>query len=92
MAAIASIKMTNACIDENIAERITQALWSNPFLDPTGISIKVVAGHIVLSGKVDSEQEIEIARDVLDDLYCCDDAIIDLEVAARHGLVFSTAA
>ena len=44
MAAIASFRKTDACIDENIAERVTQALWSNPFIDPAGISIEWLLG------------------------------------------------
>lgn len=92
MATIASFRMTNACIDENIAERVTQALWSNPFIDPTGVSIKVAAGQVVLGGTVCTAQEIEVAREILDDLYCCEDVTIDLKLTAGHGMALSTAA
>ena len=92
MSAIASFRMTDACIDENIAERVTQALWSNPFIDPAGISIEVVAGQVVLGGTVETAQEIRVAREILDDLYCCEDVTVDLRLSAEHGMVFSSAA
>lgn len=92
MEVVSSFRIANACIDENTAEHVIQALWSNSFLDPSRISVAVVAGQVMLSGTVETEQEAGIVREVLDDLHCCADAITNLKVASRPAISLSTAA
>jgi HSP20 family molecular chaperone IbpA len=56
--------------DDNIAQRALEALWSHPFLVPTGIDITVDNGVLTVSGEVASLTEMETTLDVLEDLYC----------------------
>ncbi len=57
-------------IDDNIAQRALEALWSHPFLSPTGIDIQVSNGVLTVSGEVGSLFELETTLDLLEDLYC----------------------
>ena len=85
-------KFGRACIDDNIAERVTQALWANPFVDPSNIAVAVDASRVVLKGAVDAEEEIDIITAILEDLYCCDEVVIDLKIARAMDVVLSAAA
>nr|WP_295887307.1 BON domain-containing protein [uncultured Devosia sp.] len=81
-----------ARIDDNIAERVTQALWANPFLDPSNIAVAVEASRVVLRGVVDTDEEIDLATAILQDLYCCDDVVNDLRIARGLDVVLPAAA
>lgn len=85
-------KFGRACIDDNIAERVTQALWANPFLDPSDIAVAVDASRVVLKGMVDTEEEIDLITAILEDLYCCDHVVNDLKIAQDMDVVLSAAA
>ena len=81
-----------ACIDDNIAERVTQALWANPFLDPSNIAVAVEAGRVVVRGVVDTDDEVDLATAILQDLYCCDDVVNDLRIARGVDVALPAAA
>lgn len=76
-------------MDENIAERVIQALWTNPFLDPSTITVTVRNGVVTLAGSVDSQDTLAAVSETLDDLYCCDTVVSRLLVIQSQ---FSTAA
>lgn len=75
------------CVDDNIAERVTQALWADPFVEPANIVVRVDAGVVVLTGSVATESQRYQVLEVLEGLYCCDDVILDLHVTARDNLL-----
>ena len=81
-----------ARIDDNIAERVTQALWTNPFVDPSNIVVTVDASRVVLNGTVDAEQDLDIITAILEDLYCCDEVVIDLGIGLDLDVELSAAA
>ncbi len=56
--------------DDNIAQRALEALWSHPFLVPTGIGIEVGNGVLTVSGEVASPFEMETTLEALEDLHC----------------------
>jgi hypothetical protein len=67
--------------DDNIAQRALEALWSHPFLVPTGIDIEVANGVLTVSGEVASLVEMETTLDLLEDLYCTGDVRNQLTLA-----------
>lgn len=75
--------------DDNIAERVTQALWTNPFLDPSTITVAVRNGVVTLAGSVDGQDALAAVFETLDDLYCCDTVVNRLLVVQSE---LSTAA
>jgi osmotically-inducible protein OsmY len=81
-----------ACIDDNIAERVTQALWANPFLDPSNIAVASEASRVVLRGVVDIEEEVDLATAILQDLYCCEDVVNELRIAGGVDVALPAAA
>ena len=81
-----------ACMDDNIVERVTQALWANPFLDPSSIAVAVDASRVVLKGAVDTEEEADLVTAILEDLYCVDHVVNDLKIAQDMDVVLSAAA
>ena len=85
-------KFGRACVDDNIAERITQALWANSFVDPSNIAVAVDASGVLLKGTVDTEEEIDVVTAILEDLYCCDHVVNDLKIARDMDVVLSAAA
>jgi osmotically-inducible protein OsmY len=66
--------------DDNIADRATEALWQDPFLDPQGLDLVVRAGVVTLLGVDIAPGCIARAREVLD------------AVAGVHGVVDGTTA
>lgn len=78
---------TSVCVDDNIAERVTQALWADPLIEPGDIAVRVDAGVVVLTGSVATEMQRNQIVEMLDGLYCCDDVILDLHVTALDGLL-----
>lgn len=55
--------MRNLRIDDNIACRVTEALWSDPFAPAGDIRVHVFDGTVMLTGEVGSEaQRIAIGR------------------------------
>lgn len=62
--------MSNLRIDDNIACRVTEALWADPFVEAGDICVHVFNGAVVLTGEVGSESErITIGR-LVADLVC----------------------
>lgn len=68
--------------DDNIAQRALEALWSHPFLVPTGIGIEVGNGVLTVTGEVASPSEMATTMDVLEDLYCTGEIRNRLAVAS----------
>ena len=89
---VATGKFGRVCIDDNIAERVTQALWANPFVDPSNIAVAVDASGVVLKGMVDTEEQIDLVTAILEGLYCVDHVVNDLKIARDMDVVLSTAA
>lgn len=59
--------MRNLCIDDNIADRVTEAIWSDPFVPAVDVCVHVFDGTVMLTGEVGSEaQRIAIGRLVVD--------------------------
>ena len=92
MAMVATGKFGRACINDNIVERVTQALWANPFVDPSNIAVTIDASRVVLKGIVDTEEEVDLATAILEDLYCCDHVVNDLKIAQDMDVALSAAA
>jgi osmotically-inducible protein OsmY len=62
--------MRNTRVDDNIACRVTEALWSDPFVPASNICVHVLDGTVMLTGEVGSETErIAIGR-LVADLIC----------------------
>lgn len=80
--------MRNLRVDDNIACRVTEALWSDPFVPAGDISVHVFDGTVMLTGKVGSEaQRIAIGR-LVADLICVErltNAITVTDVMNRYA-------
>lgn len=62
--------MRNVRIDENITCRVTDALWSDPFVQASDICVHVFDGTVMLTGEVATEtQRLAIGR-LVADLIC----------------------
>lgn len=59
--------MRHLRVDDNIACRVTEALWSDPFIPASDICVHVIDGTVMLTGEVGSETDrIAIGRLVVD--------------------------
>lgn len=78
--------MRSVRIDDNITCRVTEALWSDPFVPASEISVHVFNGTVMLTGEVSSEtQRLAIGR-LVSDLICVEgvtNAITVTDVADR---------
>lgn len=62
--------MRNLRVDDNIACRVAEALWSDPFVPAGDICVHVFNGTVMLTGEVGSEtRRIAIGR-LVADLIC----------------------
>lgn len=80
--------MRNLRIDDNIANRVTEALWSDPFVPASDICVHVFDGRVMLTGEVASEtQRIAVGR-LVADLICVEgltNAITVTNVVSRFA-------
>ena len=80
--------MRNLRVDDNIACRVTEALWSDPFVPAEDICVHVFDGTVMLTGEVGSEtQRIAIGR-LVADLICVErltNAVTVTEVVNRFA-------
>jgi hypothetical protein len=54
--------------DDEIMETIQEAIEEDGRLDPDYIDIEVVNGSVTMSGRVASDEELQIVEDILNDL------------------------
>jgi len=73
--------MRNPRIDDNIADRVTEALWNHPFMPAAGICVHVFDGTVMLSGEVASEAERTAIGRLVADLVCVEGLTNALTIA-----------
>lgn len=81
---------TSACADDNIAQRVLEALWSHPAIMPSDIEIMVRGRALTLTGRVTSTAELDAIEDVLDALTCA--GRIDNRIELPAPRIFAKAA
>ena len=62
--------MRRVRIDDNIACRVTEALWSDPFVSASDICVHVFDGTVMLTGEVASETQRSAVGRLVADLIC----------------------
>ena len=62
--------MRNPRVDDNIACRVTEALWSDPFIPAGDIRVHVFDGTVMLTGEVGSETQRMAVGRLVADLVC----------------------
>jgi osmotically-inducible protein OsmY len=76
------------CIDDNIANRVIEALWNDPYAPAEEISVHVLGGTVMLTGEVATEaQRIAVGR-LVADLMCVErftNALTVAEVIKRFA-------
>jgi osmotically-inducible protein OsmY len=76
------------CVDDNIANRVTEALWNDPWVQAEEISVHVLSGTVMLTGEVATEaQRIAVGR-LVADLVCVErftNALTVAEVTKRFA-------
>ncbi|WIJ26986.1 BON domain-containing protein [Devosia sp. RR2S18] len=61
--------------DENIADRVIEALWQDAFLDAHGMEVTVQDGVVTLRGHDLDRLQVERAIKLIDDLPIVDDVV-----------------
>jgi osmotically-inducible protein OsmY len=75
----------SARIDDNIAQRVLEALWSHPWIVPSHVDIRVEDGLLTLNGQVTSALELIAIEEVLEAISCVDRMENRLEVAGAQA-------
>ena len=76
-----AITQSSACTDDALTQRVTEALWSHPWLVPADIAVRVENGCLRVSGQVMSEMEMTCLNEVLDEAFL--GQTVDNQVAVR---------
>lgn len=73
--------------DDNIADRVTEALWNHPFMPAADICVHVFDGMVTLSGEVASETERTAIGRLVADLGCVERLVNAIRVADAVNLL-----
>lgn len=68
-------RSTNLRRDENIADRVIEALWQDAFLDAYGMEVTVQDGVVTLKGKDLDRLHVQHAIELIEDLPIVDNVV-----------------